>query len=120
MLRRATLAHRRTLRTRILYRKVMFVKQKLSVAAIVCLAAACARLQPLTPDRLTQAEAKWKVHPPQAYQLVIEMSGDRIETGRLDVSVQQGQVITLRRNNLAIRPNGGQDYSMEGLFHMLE
>ncbi len=26
----------------------------------------------------------------------------------------------MRRNNLVIRPTAGQDYSMDGLFHMLE
>ncbi len=52
--------------------------------------------------------------------MVIEMSGDRVETGRFEVEVRTGQVISLRRNGLVIRPTAGQDYSMEGLFHMLE
>jgi hypothetical protein len=48
------------------------------------------------------------------------MSGDRVETGRFDVNVLREQVISLRRNGLVIPPKGGQDYSMDGLFHMLE
>jgi hypothetical protein len=48
------------------------------------------------------------------------MSGDRIETGRFEVNVARGQIMSLRRNGLVIRPNAGQDYSMDGLFHMLE
>jgi len=60
------------------------------------------------------------MHKPAAYRMAIEMSGDRVETGRFEIQVQSGQVISLRRNGLVIRPNEGQDYSMEGLFHMLE
>ena len=47
------------------------------------------------------------------------MSGDRVETGRFEVEVRSGEVVSLRRNGLIIRPNAGQDYTMEGLFHML-
>jgi hypothetical protein len=88
--------------------------------AILCLLVACSRLQPLTVDALTQAEANWKAHRPESYRLVIEISGDRIETGRFEVTVMNGQMAHLRRNGLVIRPNAGQDYSMDGLFHMLE
>jgi hypothetical protein len=98
----------------------MSVKRSLTMAAMLYFCVACSRLQPLTSDRLTEAEAKWKAHRPGAYRLVIEMSGDRIETGRFDVSVAGGQITGLRRNSLVIRPNAGQDYSMDGLFHMLE
>src|SRR5262249_14214023 len=41
------------------------------------------------------------------------------EAGRFEVEIRSGQVISLRRNGLVIRPNAGQDYTMEGLFHML-
>jgi hypothetical protein len=47
------------------------------------------------------------------------MSGDRVETGRFEVEVRQGEVVSLRRNGLIIRPSAGQDYTMDGLFHML-
>src|SRR3989454_11590703 len=97
----------------------MSVKRRLTIAAILYFCVACSRLQPLTSDRLTEAEAKWKAHRPDTYRLVIEMSGDRIETGHFDVSVARGQIISLRRNGLVIHPTAGQDYSMDGLFHML-
>ena len=87
---------------------------------MLCVCLACSRRQPLTSDRLTEAEGKWRAHKPNAYHLVIEMSGDRVETGRFDVNVLREQVISLRRNGLVIPPKGGQDYSMDGLFHMLE
>jgi hypothetical protein len=90
------------------------------MVAMLSFSISCSRLQPLTSDRLMEAEAKWTAQKPDAYHLVIEISGDRIETGRFDVRVLHGQVITLRRNELVIRPNAGQDYSMDGLFHMLE
>ena len=47
------------------------------------------------------------------------MTGDRVETGTFDVTVRDGQVVSLRRNGLIITPAGGQDYSMDGLFRML-
>ena len=54
-----------------------------------------------------------------AYHLVIEMSGDRVETGKFEVMVRDGEVVSLRRNGLIITPGSGQDYSMDGLFRML-
>ena len=80
----------------------------------------CSRLDTLTPEGLDQAEQKWKAHPPAAYRLVIEMSGDRVETGRFEAEILGGQVVSLRRNGLVITPGQGQDYSMEGLFQMLK
>ena len=88
--------------------------------ALLLLCSSCSRLPPLTSDRLTDAEAKWKTNHPNAYHLVIEISGDRVEAGHFDVNVTRGQVISLRRNGLVITASHGQDYSMEGLFHMLE
>ena len=98
----------------------MAVKPRLPATAMLCLILGCSRLQPLTVDTLTQAEATWKAHRPESYRLVIEMSGDRVETGRFEVTVRSAQVVNLKRNRLEIRPNAGQDYSMDGLFHMLE
>lgn len=51
--------------------------------------------------------------------MVLIITGDRVETGRFEVDVLGGRVVSLRRNGLVIRPNAGQDYTMEGLFHML-
>jgi len=80
---------------------------------------ACSRLPALTPEILNKAEQKWSTHKPGAYRLVIQMSGDRVETGRFEVEVRSGQISSLRRNGLEIRPTAGQEYTMEGLFHML-
>lgn len=80
----------------------------------------CSRLDTLTPEILAQAEQTWKANPPATYRLVIEMSGDRVETGRFEAAIRGGEVISLRRNGLVIMPRRGQDYSMEGLFQMLK
>jgi hypothetical protein len=73
----------------------------------------------LTPELLEQSQQQWKAHQPVGYRLVIEMSGDRVETGTFEVMVRDGQVVSLRRNGLIITPASGQDYSMDGLFRML-
>jgi hypothetical protein len=69
---------------------------------------------------LGQAKAKWKARQPESYRLVIEMSGDRVEKGRFEVVVKAREVISLKRNGVQVMPGRGQDYSMEGLFRMLE
>ena len=89
------------------------------LAVLFFAAAACGRLPGLTPNILSQAQQKWDAHKPPAYRLVVEMSGDRVETGRFEVEVLSGKVVSLRRNGLVVPSNSGQDYSMEGLFHML-
>src|SRR5262245_54164579 len=82
--------------------------------------AGCSRLPALTAETLTEAETKWQAHAPGFYRFVIEMSGDRVEAGRFEVTVRSGEVIALRRNGLVLSPTRGQDYSMEGLFQMLK
>ena len=88
--------------------------------AVLLLHLGCLRLEPLTPAALVEAEEKWKARQPEIYALTIEMSGDRVETGRFEVAVRGGDVVSLRRNGLVIMPGRGQDYSMTGLFQMLK
>jgi hypothetical protein len=90
-----------------------------SIFLIALFACACTRLDTLTPELLNQSQEKWKAHQPVAYHLVIEMSGDRVQTGKFEVMVRAGQVVSLRRNGLIITPGSGQDYSMDGLLRML-
>ena len=87
---------------------------------IVVLLNGCSRLDTLTPALLAGAQEKWKTHEPPCYKLIIEMSGDRVEAGRFEVEVRSGEVVSLRRNGQVIMPGRGQDYSMNGLFRMLE
>lgn len=96
------------------------MKHTLFMALTAFFLVACSPLPPLTSDVLIQAEQKWKAHEPAQYRLVIEMSGDRVETGTFEAEVGGGKVLSLRRNGMVIQENPGQDYSMNGLFHMLE
>jgi len=96
------------------------MKRSCQWALGLLLIAACNRLPTLTPQILEQAEQKWASQQPGSYCLVIEMSGDRIETGHFEVQVRSGQVVSLRRNGLILQPSRGQDYTIEGLFHVLE
>jgi hypothetical protein len=108
------------LRTHILSRTVVEVKQALIwVTLLIGISAACSRLPTLTPQILTEAQEKWNNHKPQSYRLVIEMSGDRVETGRFEVDVRAGHVISLRRNGLIVPSAAGEEYTMDGLFHTL-
>ena len=99
---------------------VVRVKQTVLCAFLIIAGTACSRLPGLTPDTLADAQQKWNAHKPASYHLVIEMSGDRVEQGRFEVDVRSSQVTGLRRNGLVIPANSGQDYSMEGLFRMLQ
>jgi uncharacterized protein DUF6174 len=97
------------------------VKRTVPLAGVLLFAAAaCSRLPLMTADSLRQAEDKWRSHKPDAYRLVIEMSGDRVDPGRFEIEVRSGEVVSMRRNGLVIRAGAAQDYSIEGLFHMLE
>ena len=73
----------------------------------------------MTADVLGDAEQRWRSEGPGLYRLVVEMSGERVETGVFEVLVRDGQVVSLKRNGQVVLPERGQDYSMEGLFGML-
>jgi hypothetical protein len=79
----------------------------------------CSRLQTLTPETLQAARQKWQTSRPGYYRLLVEMRGDRVESGLFEVTVQGEEVVSLRRNGQVILPGRGQDYSMEGLFRVL-
>jgi hypothetical protein len=108
------------LRTRFLWRKVIAVKRTFFLLVLLFLIAACSRLDPLTPAVLSAQQEKWKSHQPGFYRLVVEMSGDRVETGAFEVLVRSGEVVSLRRNGIVVKPERDQDYAMDGLFRMLQ
>jgi len=99
---------------------VITVSRKFFMPVLLFVIAACSRLPALTPSILEEAEHKWQAHRPDFYRLVIDMSGDRVETGRFEAIVRSGHVVSLRRNGLIIMPGRGEEYSMEGLFRMLQ
>jgi hypothetical protein len=92
---------------------------KLLLFVLAVFESACSRLETLTPVQLDQAEQNWRTHQPVTYRLVIEMSGDRVETGTFEALVRDGKVVTLRRNGLGVTAGSGEDYSMDGLFRMM-
>jgi hypothetical protein len=91
----------------------------LAVLIASLLLAGCSRLQTLTPELLQSAHQKWQSSKPGYYRLVLEMSGDRVEAGKFEVTVQGEEVVSLRRNGQVILPGRGQDYSMDGIFRVL-
>ena len=73
----------------------------------------------MTEAVLVDAEQRWRKEEPGLYRLVVEMSGERVETGLFEALVRDGAVVSLKRNGQVVLPDRGQDYSMEGLFGML-
>ena len=83
------------------------------------LVAGCSGLDTLTEEVLVDAERRWGSEEPGLYRLVVEMSGERVETGVFEVLVRDGRVVSLKLNGQVVLPDRAQDYSMEGLFGML-
>ena len=107
------------LRTRILSRNVVLVRRELLLAALLAMIAGCSGLPALTPGILTQAEEKWSARKPAFYSLVVEMSGDRVETGRFEVEVRSGHTVSLRRNGLVISQTPDRTIRWRGFFECL-
>ena len=95
------------------------MRLRASSPVLFILLAGCSGLTTLTEDVLVDAEGRWRSEGPGLYRLVVEMSGERVETGVFEVLVRDGQVVSLKRNGQVVLPERGQDYSMEGLFGML-
>ena len=79
----------------------------------------CAKGGPLTSEDLSQAQARWGAKGPTSYQLVLEITGDNVETGRFEIEVTQGKIVkaSRNRNNLATTDSF---YTVPGLFHFLD
>ncbi len=53
--------------------------------------------------------------------MVVEMSGDRVDSSQYSVTVHDKNVVQLLRDGKEVQTaDGGQDYSVEGLFHILD
>jgi hypothetical protein len=85
------------------------------------LIASCSGLSTLTSGSLQAAQQQWESSGPANYRIIFEMSGDRIESSQYDVTVRTGKVVQLLSNGKPVSPGGGsQDYSVDGLFHILD
>ena len=74
----------------------------------------------MTPELLDQAKRKWQASKPAAYSMTVVMQGDRVERGEYEVDVQGDKVTNFKRNGLVLDPASGHEYSMDGLFRILE
>ncbi len=96
-------------------------KLRLSWILLFLLIASCSRMPNLTSESLSAAQRQWDNSGPSNYRMAIEMSGDRLEASKYEVTVRGKQVVKLERNGQLVAPGGGgQDYSVEGLFHLLD
>src|SRR5436190_1837062 len=74
----------------------------------------------LTAHQLSEARDRWTADNIKNYTMVVRMEGDRVERSDYEVQVQDGKVTSLKRNGRIVNPAQGQDYSMDGLFGILE
>jgi hypothetical protein len=88
---------------------------------LILIFAACSRLSELTRDTLHAAQTRWEQSGPANYHMIVEMSGDRIEASKYDVTVRSKQVVKLERNGQAV-PSGSssESFSVDGLFAILD
>ncbi len=88
---------------------------------ILLLICGCARLSDLTPDALRAAQTQWEKSGPASYHMVVETSGDHMDTSKYEVTVRAKAVVKLERNGSPLQPEaGGNSYTVEGLFHTLD
>jgi hypothetical protein len=88
---------------------------------ILLLLTGCSRLPELTPDSLHAAQLQWEKSGPPNYRMVVETSGDRMETSKYAITVKAKEIVKLERNGSPLQPEaGGSSYSVEGLFHTLD
>ena len=81
----------------------------------------CSRISDLTPDTLSAAQAQWEKSGPASYRMVVETSGDHMETSKYEVVVKAKLVVKLARNGSPLEPEaGGNSYTVEGLFRTLD
>jgi hypothetical protein len=97
---------------------------RLLAFAAVAFFASCSGFSTLTPQNLNDAKVKWASSRPAFYTMVVKMEGDRLDASEYEVHVENGLVTSLKRNGTAVIPALGQplsqDYSMDGLFNILE
>jgi hypothetical protein len=97
----------------------IFVRPRRLIFVAALILVACSGLDTLTPEMLDQAERKWQTSRPASYSLTVVMEGDRVDRGEFDVEVRENNVVSIKRNGVAVKPASGQDYSMEGLFRIV-
>ncbi len=79
----------------------------------------CSGLDTLTGPVLDDAERRWAAHRPGSYRMVLEIGGQRVESGRYEVFVFQGAVRRMTFDGIEVAPDRSDDYSIHGLFRTL-
>lgn len=88
---------------------------------VLLLIPGCSRLSVLNQDALGAARQQWESSGPAYYTMMVEMKGDRVETSEYEVTVRSKEVVKLLRNGEIVSPGDrGQDYTVEGLFHIMD
>jgi hypothetical protein len=87
---------------------------------LLLLLCGCSRLSELTPEALHAAQGQWEKSGPASYRMVVETSGDHMDTSKYEVMVRAKSVVRLVRNGSPLQPEAGNSYTVEGLFHTLD
>jgi hypothetical protein len=88
---------------------------------LLLLLCGCSRISELTPDTLRAAQDQWEKSGPASYRMVVETSGDHMDTSKYEVQVRAKAIVKLERNGSPLQPEaGGNSYTVEGLFHTLD
>jgi hypothetical protein len=91
------------------------------ILLLLLLLLGCSRLSDLTPQSLQAAQAQWEKSGPASYRMVVETSGDHMDTSKYEVTVKAKSVVKLERNGSPLQPQaGGNSYTVEGLFKTLD
>ena len=92
-----------------------------ALSLLLLLFCGCSRISELTPDTLRAAQSQWEKSGPASYRMVVETSGDHMDTSKYEVVVKAKLVVTLTRNGSPLEPEaGGNSYTVEGLFRTLD
>jgi hypothetical protein len=77
-------------------------------------------LRPLTEAGLAAAERQWESHGANSYQIVVRLHSARMGGVVYDVVVHARRVTSIKRDGQDILPEHTEDYSVVGLFRLLQ
>ena len=78
------------------------------------------RMEPLTNSELETAERQWAANGSSSYHLVVRVNAARMSAVVYDVVARNGKIAAIKRDGQTIQPEGAEDYSISGLFRLLQ